>query len=653
MNDLKWTIVGTVEEFDVITSDWGTIVSCDTETFGKIYDKSHSKLLGISLCSGNSSIYIPVWVYNKQTWEHTLSPSLHARLSVFFKQARCVGHNFTYDKAWLLKEGFLTEWHADTRLMWHMASAPAGPRPYGLKDAQKEVLGWPASNEGELKVDVEAKGGKLSNGDHYLADLRIMAKYACLDTYSTLELYKRLLPFFEHHSYIPLLRSIMAYNQLLEENAGVGVGVDVGQLIEANRALLEAKERHRVKFLKSLASEIGELEEDWKDRKLADYKREYNKTHYLANPDKWKRFNMNSDAHKRELFYGKLHFPVIETTEGGKPSTGADAIKLNQHPSVKEYLQYEKANTLSTNFTGPYLDSIHNGRLHPGFNICGTVSYRLSGFKPYLLNAPFDEKEVMKAFVVDEGYIGLHTDLAAIEPTITAHYSEDPALLKVFRDGLGDIYLDLALYLFPTDKELHEGYNPNIPVTKAVKERFSKQRKISKVIQLAVQYTGTGSTVARNLSKDGIPTSRAKADGYVRAYWQKFEKVRQFNFKLKELNRVQGLLRNVIGRIIRVPDPNYKDLSNRFIQSSAHDCLILIILEIDRLRKERNVDMKPLLIDCHDSTSWQVRKDQIHLGEEIFKDALTTVNKELDLIVTIRAETKRFSTFAGLKAEET
>jgi DNA polymerase I-like protein with 3'-5' exonuclease and polymerase domains len=294
---------------------------------------------------------------------------------------------------------------------------------------------------------------------------------------------------------------------------------------------------------------------------------------------------------------------------------------------------------------------VDDSHLHPGFNICGTVSYRLSGFKPYLLNAPFDESQILRHLRCDEGYIGVHADLSAIEPTITAHYSEDPALQKVFGKGLGDVYLDLALELFPRDQELKEGYNPHVPITKAVKSRFEKQRKIAKVIQLAVQYTGTGHTVARNLNKDGVPTTLAQADGYVRAYWRKFHKVHEMNVRLREINRKEGHLRNVIGRIIQVPDPEYKDLPNRFVQSSAHDVLVLWVLEIYRLCKERAIGIKPILLDCHDSTSNQVPEHQAEALEGVYKEALTNINTELGLSVTIKMEMKRFKDLGGLKGD--
>lgn len=654
--NLTTHIITSDASFREITSTWNGLIACDTETYGKVWDVENRKLLGISMSPENlfTAIYVPIWVWDQGTWREVADAQLKVTLSIFLENSKLVGHNFTYDKRWIEETlPCKTSWIADTRIMWHLASAPSGPRPYGLKDAQTEVLKWNKTNEEELDKNVRAKGGLLRNGDHYMADVEILAKYAGLDAYSTIQLYKSLKPFFDTHSYWPLLSDMMAYNELLEANTYLGVPCDKEGLERALESIIGDKEKALKSFMKSVSSQIEELELDWVDRKCAGYKREYNKTNYVNTPTKWKRFNLNSDSDKRELFYGKLRFPITEKTEGGLPSTSADVLKGYKHAGLEEYLKYEKLNTLASNFVGPYLDSLDNdNKLHPGFNICGTVSYRLSGFKPYLLNAPFDEKRIMQHMRCEEGYIGIHADLSAIEPSITAHYSEDPSLLKVFREGLGDIYLDLALDLFPEDKELQNGYNPAIRISADVKKRFEKQRKIAKVIQLAVQYTGTGHTVSKNLTKQGMPTSFYKAEYYVRQYWSKFRKVAEFNSRLREVYRNEGLLRNVIGRIIRVPNPDYKDLPNRFIQSSAHDVLVLWVLEIYRMAKERGITIRPMLLDCHDSTSNAFREADIEAAKSIYNESLAKVNLHLGLSCPAKAETKIFRTFAGLKNDE-
>ncbi len=658
---MKHSIIYTVEQFVSATANWSGAVAADTETALDVH------LLGLSLAaevtspSGPHAVYIPFCHFDLDAlvFRPIIQDDLKLLLTNWLLRQQLVGHNFTYDKHFIQKElNNATNWVADTRLLYHLSSAPAGPRPYGLKDAQVEILGWAERGDSSLAAVVEANGGRLKDGEHYKADLDSLALYAAKDAYSTILIYKKLMPWVNQNDYSGVLSTMMDYNLLLDKNTRSGILVNIEGLQKAHDMLTKKRDAAEKRFRKELKQEIMYVEQAWSDRKASSYKREYNKVRYLAHPEEWKRFNLNSDKDKRELFFDVMGMPVADLTDAGLPSTSADNVKQalpdaeKYTEALNAYLTYEKANTLVSSFAKPYLDSVRNGRLHPGFNICGTVSYRLSGFKPYLLNAPFDEKYIMRHLHVDPGHVGVHADLSAIEPTITAHFSEDASLLKVFRDGLGDIYLDLALELFPNNKELHSGYNPYVPITKQVKERFARERKIAKVIQLAVQYTGTKYTVARNLSKDGIPTTEAQADSYVRAYWRKFSKVAEWNLQLKELNRREGHLRNVIGRIIRVPDIDYKDLSNRFIQSSGHDVLILWVLQIYRLAHDRNIPVSPILLDCHDSTSNQCPKEYVERLEQVYIDALKAVNDTLGLCVTVKMEMKRFTTLAGLKGEE-
>lgn len=660
--NIAWKQITSVEDFLTITANWLGPVACDVET------ALDTHLLGISLAplinySKYKALYIPLCHFDKETllFRPIAEEGLKDRLRSWLQGQRLIGHNFTYDKRWI--DAFInapSKWVADTRLMYHLSSAPAGPRPYGLKDLQVEVLGWAERGDDQLAAHVKANGGSLRKGEHYKADLNFLAHYAALDAYSTIEGYRALEPWFQANDYTWMLDQMMAYNLLLERNTTEGVRVDVPGLQRAHERLLAKRDAASKRFHKLLQPEIAALEDAWKDRKVSTYKREYNKVRYTTHPELWERFNLNSDKDKRELFFDVMGMPVVDLTDAGLPSTGADNVKqaIGTCPeqryvdAIEAYLIYEKSNTLTSSFSGPYLDSVKHGRLHPGFNVCGTVSYRLSGFRPYLLNAPFDEKGILRHLQVEPGHTGVHADLAAIEPTITAHYSEDPSLLKVFRDGLGDIYLDLALELFPNDRELHMGYDPHAKITSVVKERFARQRKVAKVIQLAVSYGGTKYTVARNLTKDGFPTTEWEAERMVQAYWRKFAAVAAFNAQLKETNRREGQLRNVSGRIIRVPDPDYKDLSNRFIQSSGHDVLVLWVLRIYHLCEERGILLRPVLLDCHDSTSNQCPTEQVEQLEQVYRDALKDVNDQLGLCVTIKMEMKRFSSLAGLKSDE-
>lgn len=659
----------------------GKTIVVDVETYGT--DPKNGKLLGLSLCSIENPIN-PIYValqwydYKTSTW---IKSNYYENAISFLKShlATCslIGHGYTYDKLWI--DQFFnidSKWVGCTRLMWHIASAPSGPRPYGLKDAQIEVLGWDKRGDYELEEQVKVRGGRLSNGDHYLADVGTLGHYACLDASSTSLLYASLSPFYNEHDYWWMLEKMVKYSWLLQECTNSGVQVDLEALEDQIVYLTDRKTEGTAKFIELAKIYIDRLERTWKEDRATKYTMDSARQRFLSNYDMQKKFNISSDKDKRELFYDSMGLPIVQETEGKKGSTALEAIKLAIRQSGKEnlnelleaYEQAETSETLLNSFAKPWLKSVIGGRLHPRFNPCGTVSYRLSGFKPYLLNAPFDQKELMSCLTCDDGWEGLHADFTSIEPAITAHYSQDLSLLRVFKEGKGDVYLSLALTLFPNDRDLREGYDPEEKATSEVKERFKKQRKIAKVIQLAVQYTGTKYTIQKNLSHAGFDMSLAEADDLVKAYWKHFHKVAVMNEALFRTFSKKGYLRNVVGRIIRVPTTvkivrkdgtlwdkpldRFKDLPNRFIQSSAHDILSFWVLEIAQMIKERGITAKPILIDCHDSTSWQCPKSEISALEAVFRDALTKVNEEVNMTVPVKIEMKRFNTLAGLKGEE-
>lgn len=653
----------------------------DVETYRT--DPKNGKLLGVAVCStdrpNEAKYYALQWYdFNKSTWIlNPCSAKVLSELRSLLKTSELIGHNYAYDKMWL--DHCLdmdTKWRACTRLMWHMSSAPSGPRPYGLKDAQVELLGWDKRGDTELSAQVEARGGALKKGDHYLADKELLGHYACLDVTSTALLYNYLAPFFDKHDYWWLLEKMVKYSWLLNQCSQAGLKVDVPGLEEQCSMLADTKAAYSSLFLEQMESYVIRLERIWREDRAAKYNLESARTAFLESWDKQKKFNLSSDKDKRELFYDAAKLKVEQKTDGGQGSTAFDALALAVRlqdrndliEPLETYKEAENAEALLNGFARPWLGSLIGDRLHHRYNPCGTVSYRLSGFKPYMLNPPFSELELMSCITCDEGWEGVHADFVSIEPAVTAHYSQDPSLLRVFRDGLGDVYLDLALNLFPLDEDLKRGYDPTVPITGAVKKEFKRQRDVAKTIQLAVQYTGTEYTVRRNLAIAGVDVSLGEAKDMVDNYWRHFYKVKVMNEALFIKFARDGYLRNVVGRVIQVPKfipirkkdgtiwekpiPRYKDLPSRFISSSAHDILSFWVLLIANETKRLGMKARPMLIDTHDATSWTCPKEETDRLEKVFSDTLVQLNYDIGMSVPIKIDMKRFHTLAGLKGDE-
>lgn len=650
-------IITKVEDLLLLNQQLPELVAADTETYKTLPTERDARLLGLSLswegAKGLQSAYIPIWVYRQGQWINNASEAILEQIRAILKHRRLIGWNAAYDRAWLdFSLGITTTWKADGRLMWHLANKDESIRGFGLKLAQKRLLGWVESNDEPLKRNVEAKGGRLDRGDHYLADLPVLAHYAQLDTLSTLLAYKELSLFFDAHDYWHMADKMLKYSFLIKESSDLGVLTDLPKLEEAESFYLQLQEDATMALKQTCAGEIRHIEEGWAKERAKEYKVAANGERFLANPEKWKRFNPGSADQRILLLHYVLKLPVQGTTKKtGRPKSDRSSISMLQHPAAEHLTKHSEAKKLAE-MSRSFIECYKDGRIHPGYNLCATVSGRLGGFAPYLLNAPFTESRIMSAFSVEEGYIGVHADLTAIEPCVTAAYSEDPYLLKVYRDSKGDIYLDLALELFPERKDLASEYDPNgPPPVSALKEKYKDLRGVCKIIHLAVGYTGTYKTVSINLTKAGFPTDDQDARVLVSRYWKKFSRVKQFDKKLQAVIKKQGHLRNIMGRIIHVDERFRKDTLNRLVQSSGHDILVEWVFRIVSKLNSRGIDWKPLILDVHDSVTVQVRKGQEELTKAVFNDTLNELNDDLKLGVKIRCDMKTCTSLAGLKGE--
>lgn len=637
----------------------GLPIAADVETFKTRPNQQGARLLGLAL-SGESftgeviSAYFIINHYNKLKQQFEYNPLCSfPPVTDWLLEQKLVGWNVPFDKSWIDDYCEInSQWIADGRILWHLQNNDPSIRGFGLKLAQKRILGWEAANDTALEENVKKYGGSLKNGDHYLADLDILSHYACLDTYSTLMAYKKLCYWMDKHDYWGFSDEILQYSLRLHESANQGLPVDVAELMRAASLYSSKRDAALNKIVEVCNVEIKAIEDKWRVQKASTYKRETNRYSYLSSPQKWRKFNPSSGLQRETLIHTMLEFPINERTPTGRAKTDRANLSTVAHPGARSLVDYSEYKKVAEQ-AKTYLKAVEeDGSLYTNYDVCGTVSGRLSGFSPSVLNMPFSEPEVMGAFKVIPGYIGIHADLAAIEPCVLAHYSEDPALLKVYKDGKGDIYLDLALEIFPENEELKKEYDPNAQVTSEIKEKFKDVRAVCKIIHLAVSYTGTMVTVARNLSKSGYPTSRGQAMLLVKRYWTKFSRVKAFDIKLQSLYSNKGFLRNLVGRIIQVPDIYKKDLMNRVVQSSAHDVLRLWVMVIIRQFDARGVVWRHWLPDLHDSTTFMIREQDSEIAKQCYFDALQEVEKMVHLSVPLKCELKFNKTLAGIKGRE-
>lgn len=136
-------------------------------------------------------------------------------------------------------------------------------------------------------------------------------------------------------------------------------------------------------------------------------------------------------------------------------------------------------------------------------------------------------------------------------------------------------------------------------------------------------------------------------------YWKLFAGIKTWGQRLTMIwANNGGWVPSVSGRPLCVAEGLLKDIVNRHTQTSGHDILQLYIWNIQRLRKERGVEMYPWLVDNHDESIWEAPEAQAEAARQILIDALAATNAELGMSVKIKGDPMITDSLADIKVTE-
>lgn len=120
------------------------------------------------------------------------------------------------------------------------------------------------------------------------------------------------------------------------------------------------------------------------------------------------------------------------------------------------------------------------------FEVEGIVSH--NSRDPNLQNIPIRTplgRRIREAFIAREGMVRYCLDYSQIELRVLAHLSQDPLLLKVYREG-GDVHRTTAMEVFGSDQKV-DGID---------------MRRLAKILNFGIPFGITEIGVQRNLNKD-------------------------------------------------------------------------------------------------------------------------------------------------------
>jgi DNA polymerase-1 len=352
-------------------------------------------------------------------------------------------------------------------------------------------------------------------------------------------------------------------------------------------------------------------------------------------------FNLGSPAQLREVLFGRLNLPT-KGIKRGKTGLSVDADVLNKlaetHPVAAKIVEHRALSKLISTYVaglGALIDP-GTGRLRTSFNQTVAATGRLSSSEPNLQNIPVRSAEgrrIRAAFVAAPGMRLLSADYSQIELRVLAHLTGDPVLLDAFRKG-EDIHRRTAAEVFAIAPD-------------AVTPEMRRQ---AKVINFGIIYGMGPQRLSREL---GIPL--AEADDYIRRYFARYARVREFADRVVADGRRDGFVSTLIGRRRYLPDlnsrePNIRQAAERMawnspIQGTAADVIKLAMLAVER-EVEATGSGARMLLQVHDELLFEVPEAEVEQAGRLVRRCMESV---VELAVPLVAELKMGANWAALQ----
>lgn len=554
--------------------------------------------------------------------------------------------NWKFDNQIFVKYGIFSRGTViDTMLAKYILNEE---RPHGLKEMVAKYLPDFAGYEKKDDFDKIPWDKK---------PLESLSEYGCMDTDATL----RLGIFFEaklikHKLYTLYRQLIMPASNVLQHAEARGLLFDKELNLELHtkyESLIEQytsevmslpvvqkyekklKKTRIQKYLESIQAEIEELRDSDKKSAAKSIKnREQKISRILAGEfitGKEKKLieplNLGSQSQLVGLMYTDpkgLRFPILKYTKDKKskkestnPSTDEETLlNLKQHDKGGFIVALLKLRGFKQNyntFIKGYRELPQSdGRIHPKFNIQGTVTGRLSSSDPNAQQIPKKEvnPDIKRQFITPPDELLLGCDYSQAELRIMAHLSGDETLLEAFAKGW-DPHLAIACQKYGED------YDSILPIYKdETHPRYKEwkvKRKQAKQIVFGCIYGIEAPKLSRQLSdpESGLVYTPDEAQTFLNDFFKEHPKVKDFMDNQKDFMIENGYVTTLFGRKRRCPSI-YSENKGEYLeavrqsfnapcQSAASDMALFASILLYYEMRHGNLPYIPEVSTVHDA----------------------------------------------------
>ena len=304
------------------------------------------------------------------------------------------------------------------------------------------------------------------------------------------------------------------------------------------------------------------------------------------------------------------------------------------------YKEYEKMVGTYGEAFFKYINPITN-RLHSNFKQI-LLTGRISSSNPNLQQIPqseakeYDKNEAKRymfryAFDSPEGKDIINCDYAGQETYIMADKSQEKNLLHLLKTG-GDSHAFVAKAIDPSIANLSDD---------DIKKYHSDKRQTAKSANFAIQFGGTGYTIAQNL---GITSE--EGDEVYNAYFKAFPDLHKYFEKVKSETKQRGyvLINNITGRksyFDKAVKPHDRDKRalNAPVQGTAADMTKLAAIYFFKWIEDNNLfDKIKLTLLIHDEIMAECDKDMSKLVAAKVSECMVKAGKVFCKNIDLKAD---------------
>jgi DNA polymerase I-like protein with 3'-5' exonuclease and polymerase domains len=303
--------------------------------------------------------------------------------------------------------------------------------------------------------------------------------------------------------------------------------------------------------------------------------------------------------------------PVTVTAKTKQPQLNEHVYEVlaDRHPAASAVHEMRKATKAIQFIDQWFYWADAKGRIHPHFNITGTVTGRRSCDKPNLQQVPRDT--FMRSILgAPPGWLLLEVDYSQIEVRLAAWFAGEENMLDVYAKG-GDIYVHTAAALLGCSiQELQAGL--------AIDEVWAKEaRRKAKAVVLGFLYGMSASSFrAYARAMYDLNLTEAEAADFREKFFRIYPKLVTWHREMKyiahknlEVRSVLGRVRHLIGILSAdgfMRSRAVRQAINSPVQGTGGDLTLAANLALSKI-----LDPAECLIvgDVHDALLFQVRAD--------------------------------------------